>query len=357
MQLAAVYSHLNAYPEAERCYRKAIEIAPERGEAYGQLGDLLIKQKRKDEAIEAFREALQIKSDDAGVHLQLGWAYQSKRQWDDAIASFQQAFRLAPDNVNACFGLAAAYLEKGMEEVALEHFQHALRLDPDNDEIRFHIAQLAGTSLPNTAPGGYVRRLFDDYAERFDSHLVGELSYKAPELIHAAVGEVLGSVNRRMDILDLGCGTGLCAPLFKEQALRLSGIDLSEKMVEAARRRGLYDHLIVGDISVALEGVDEVHDLIIAADVFIYVGELDRVFELSSKALKRSGLFAFSVEAAKDEMADFALESSGRYSHTKRYLNALAQASGLEVSIMRNGVLRRDRGSPINGYIVVMQRP
>ncbi|OHE58523.1 MAG: hypothetical protein A2X71_02320 [Thiobacillus sp. GWE1_62_9] len=357
MQLAAVYSHLNAYPEAEQCYRKVIEIEPLRGEAYGQLGDLLIKQKRKDEAIEAFRKALHIKSDDAGVHLQLGWAYQSKRQWDDAIVSFQEAFRLAPDNVNACFGLAAAYLEKGMDGVALGYFQQALRLDPDNDEIRFHVAQLSGATQPSTAPAGYVRRLFDDYAERFDSHLVGELSYKGPELIHAAVMDVLGSDFEKKDILDLGCGTGLCAPLFKERALKLSGVDLSEMMVDAARRRGLYDHLTLGDITVALEGVNEAYDLIIAADVFIYVGELERVFELCSTALRRSGLFSFTAEAAQDEMASFVLETSGRYSHSKRYLNQLAQSFGLDMECMRNSVLRMDRGMPINGFTVVMRRP
>lgn len=357
MQIAAVYSHLNTYPEAERCYRKAIEIAPERGEAYGQLGDVLIKQKKKGEAIEAFRKALQIKSDDAGVHLQLGWAYQSKRQWDDAIVSFQEAFRLAPDNVNACFGLAAAYLEKGMDGVALGYFQQALRLDPDNDEIRFHVAQLSGATQPSTAPAGYVRRLFDDYAERFDSHLVGELSYKGPELIHAAVMDVLGSDFEKKDILDLGCGTGLCAPLFKERALKLSGVDLSEMMIDAARRRGLYDHLTLGDITVALEGVNEAYDLIIAADVFIYVGELERVFELCSTALRRSGLFSFTAEAAQDEMASFVLETSGRYSHSKRYLNQLAQSFGLDMECMRNSVLRMDRGMPINGFTVVMRRP
>lgn len=357
MQLAAVYAHLRVYEEAERCYRKVIEIEPGRGEAYGQLGDLFIKQNRKDEAINVFHKSLQIKSDDAGVYFQLGWAYQSKKQWDDAIVSFQEAVRLAPDNVNAYFGLAAACLEKGMNEVALGYFQQALRLDPDNDEIRFHVAQLSGASLPNTAPAGYVRRLFDDYAEHFDSHLVGELAYKGPELIHAAVMAVLGSDFKKKDILDLGCGTGLCAPLFKERALTLSGVDLSEKMIEAARRRGLYDHLTVGDITAALEGVNEVHDLIIAADVFIYVGELKRVFELCSTALRGSGLFSFTAEAAKNEMASFVLEPSGRYSHSRRYLNQLAQSSGLHVECMENSVLRMDRGMPIHGFTVVMRRP
>ncbi|MEQ1663467.1 MAG: tetratricopeptide repeat protein [Thiobacillus sp.] len=356
MQLAAVYTQLGAYPDAEQCFRKSIEIAPGRAEAYGQLGDLLIKQKRKDEAIAAFRKALQIKTDDAGVYLQLGWAYQSRKEWDDAMVSFQEAFRLAPDNVNACFGIAAVYLEMGMGKVALEHFEQALQLDPGNEEIQFHIAQLSGARLLNTAPAGYVRKLFDEYADRFDSHLVGELSYKGPELIEEALGEVGGTDTVWTDVLDLGCGTGLCALLFKERALKLSGVDLSEKMIEVAKRRNLYDQLTVGDITVVLEGLNQVHDLIIAADVFVYVGELKRVFELSSAALKRSGLFAFTVEAAKDEAVDYVLQPTGRYAHSKHYIKELAQAFGFVVEMMRDAVLRTDRGVPIHSYTVVMRR-
>jgi predicted TPR repeat methyltransferase len=182
-------------------------------------------------------------------------------------------------------------------------------------------------------------------------------SYQGPELIHAAVKEVLGSAGKRMDILDLGCGTGLCAPLFREQALKLSGVDLSEKMVDVARRRNLYDHLLVGDIAVALEGMNEEYDLIIAADVFIYVGDLERVFELCVRTLRRSGLLAFTIEAAKNEAAGYVLETSGRYSHTTQYVRALAQSSGLEISMMKNGVLRMDRGNPIHGYVVALRLP
>ena len=127
-------------------------------------------------------------------------------------------------------------------------------------------------------------------------------------------------------------------------------------MIDVASKLGLYDRLIVGDISEVWQGLDEAHDLIIAADVFIYVGELTRIFELCSAALKESGLFAFTVEAAKDEMADFVLESSGRYSHSKQYLRKLAKPFGLEVSSIQNAVLRMERESPINGYVVVMRR-
>lgn len=356
MQLAAVYCHLRVDIEAERCYKEVIVQAPENGEAHARLGDLFSRQKRKDEAIDSFRKAALIKPNDAGVHLQMAWALQSKRQWDAAISAFQEAANLAPDNAEAILGLSSVYLEKGMHTQAIEHFQRALVIDPDNEQIQFHIARLTGVSLP-TAPTDYVRKLFDDYAERFDSHLVGELSYQGPELIHVAVKEVLGSTDKRMDILDLGCGTGLCAPLFRDQAIKLSGIDLSEKMVDVARCRNLYDNLLVGDIAVELEGMSEEYDLIIAADVFIYVGDLERIFKLCARALRKSGLLAFTIEAAKNEAAGYVLETSGRYSHTTQYVRALAESSGLEISVMRNAVLRMDRGNPIQGYVVALRLP
>lgn len=301
-------------------------------------------------------EPLPVKNDDAGIYLKSGCVSQSKQQWDAAIHSFQKALDLEPGNVSALYGLGAVYGERGQHEQAIKYFKQYLEIIPDNEQVKFHIARLEGTSLP-APPAEYVRNLFDQYAQHFDLHLVTALSYKGPELIYAAVMDVLDSKNVKMDILDLGCGTGLCATLFKELAYKLSGIDLSQKMLEVAKRRGLYDHLEVGDITAALEGLNEVHDLVLAADVFIYVGDLKRVFELCSMALKRSGLFAFTIEAAKDEMADYVLEPSGRYSHSKRYLNELAQSSGLEVCIIKNGVLRVDHGDPISGYVVVVRRP
>ncbi|OHE58522.1 MAG: hypothetical protein A2X71_02315 [Thiobacillus sp. GWE1_62_9] len=308
-----------------------------------------------EEMIEDAREELPTKADETETHLKSAWVLQSKQQWDAAIDAFQKALGLSPGNARALYGLGAAYAEKGLHELAIKCFTQYLEIVPDNKQIEFHIARLTGTSPP-APPAEYVSKLFDQYAEHFDLHLVTKLSYKAPELIYAAVAEVLDPDAAKMDIMDLGCGTGLCALLFREAALKLSGVDLSEKMVEVAKRRNLYDKLIVGDITVALEGLNEMHDLIIAADVFVYVGELRRVFELSSTALKRSGLFAFTVEATKDETEDYVLQPTGRYAHSMRYLNELAQTFELEVKIQRDAVLRIDRGNPINGYTVVMRR-
>lgn len=356
LQLAAVYTHQGTYVEAETCYRNAIGISPENFAAYERLGDILSRLNRREEAIDTFRKASRIKPDNSGVRLRLGWEMHALKQWDGATAAFQEIIRLIPENAEAYFGLGAIYGDRGMKQEEIEYYKHALRFDPENDQYQYHIARLTGGTAPTTPPVDYIRNLFDAYAENFDAHLVGELSYKAPGLIHKAVMELVGTAGEKMDVLDLGCGTGLCAPLFRPLAHHLSGIDLSERMIDVARKLKLYDRLMVGDISVALEALNEAHDLIIAADVFVYVGELTRVFELCAASLKRSGLFVFTVEAAKDEIADYVLESSGRYSHSKQYLRKLADSYGLRISSIQNAVLRMDRGFPIIGYVVVMRR-
>lgn len=355
-QLASVYTHLHLLAEAEHCYQKAIGINPESLEAYERLGDILSRLGKIEGEIDILRKALQIKPDNVGILLRLGNALHAQRQWDAATISFRDAIKLAPENAAAYFGLGAVFGARGMKQEEIAHFKQALALDPENDQYQFHVARVTGVTAPITAPVDYVRTLFDAFAENFDAHLVGQLSYKTPELVYKAVMAQIGTVNKEMDVLDLGCGTGLCAPLFRPLAHNLTGIDLSERMVDVARKLDLYDRLIVDDISGALEGRKEVHDLVIAADVFVYVGELSRVFELCSVALKKSGLFAFSVEAAKDQMADFVLEPTGRYSHSRQYLGKLAQSFGLEVCTIQDAVLRTEAGNPVNGYVVVMKR-
>lgn len=356
LQLAAVCTHLHAYADAEQCYHKVIALAPGKLEVFERLADIHAKAGKFEEEIDALRRALHIKPNHAGLHLRLGKALHAQKQWEAAASAFLEAIRLAPDDAEAYFGLGAVCGARGMKQEELANFQKALSLEPANDQYQFHVARVTGMKTPATAPASYVRTLFDACAGTFDTHLVEQLSYKGPELLHGAVMEITGTTCESMDVLDLGCGTGLCAPLFRPLARNLSGIDLSERMIDVARKLDLYDRLIIGDITEVMQGLKEVHDLIIAADVFIYVGELTQIFERCSTALKASGVFAFTVEAPKDETADFVLEPSGRYSHSSQYLAKLARSFGLETLSIRNAVLRMERERPVNGYVVVMRR-
>lgn len=203
------------------------------------------------------------------------------------------------------------------------------------------------------APRAYVRDLFDEYAGRYDRHLLHDLGYAAPNLVRVAVGERLAG--RKAAVADLGCGTGLCGPLFRPVAAQLVGVDLSPRMLAQARRRGIYDELVEGDLVVFLEGRPAGFDLLIAADVLVYIGDLGPLLRAAAAALRPGGLAALTVEAA-DTDGDYVLRRTGRYAHGGGYLAATAAEAGLAVLSSQRAVVRREGGEPVWGIVALLAR-
>jgi predicted TPR repeat methyltransferase len=216
------------------------------------------------------------------------------------------------------------------------------------------LAALGAAPVSETAPAEFVVELFDSYANRFDEHLVKELEYRTPEYLNRVLRSALGENARSLHIIDLGCGTGLCGPLLRDIAASMVGVDLSPKMIEKAEQRGVYDRLVVGDITAELESTQAAYDLIVSADVFIYIGNLAPVFAASGKALKPGGLFAFSVEAG-EEGAQYVLRTSGRYAHSMDYVRSLAAGVGLTEVSVEDVVLRKEKGLPMAGHIFLFR--
>ena len=194
---------------------------------------------------------------------------------------------------------------------------------------------------------------------RSDRQLVEGLGYSVPrELAAAALAS--SALNLPWDVLDLGCGTGLAGVEFAEHAKSLVGVDLSPKMVEHARARGIYTHLICGDLAVALEG-DQCYDVVIAADVFIYVGKLDAVMPAVRRVLRPGGLLAFTVESAQAHSAmpgpaaapGYWLGMSGRYAHDTDYLNELALRNGFVTQQFQKTRIRLESRRPVMGWMMV----
>ncbi|NIV29929.1 MAG: methyltransferase domain-containing protein, partial [Anaerolineae bacterium] len=225
-----------------------------------------------------------------------------------------------------------------------------------NASARHLLAALEGKAS-SEVPSDYVRKLFDGYAGDFEHHLVGKLEYQTPQKLHDLLEELIRDRQADMDVIDLGCGTGLCGPLFRKHAGFLKGVDLSPGMLAKAGERDIYDELVEGDLTVGLGTAGDVYDLVIAADVFVYVGELGQVFEATARALRPGGLFAFSLEA-EESGEDFVLRPTGRYAHSLGYARRLAEAAGLQEIRLEKSVLRKDKGQqPIEGYLVVLGKP
>jgi predicted TPR repeat methyltransferase len=207
---------------------------------------------------------------------------------------------------------------------------------------------------PARAPGDYVANLFDGYAPSYDEHLMVALAYAGPNLLRDLVGDRLERPGGAA-ILDLGCGTGVCGPLFRRVARRLEGVDLSDEMLARARRRQVYDALHRADILDFLARSRRRFDLCLAADVLVYLGDLRPLMAGVARVLEPGGLFAFSVERA--EGADWVLRRSGRYAHGAAYVAAATAEAGLELLERRPAELRREGGRPVRGDLYLLRLP
>jgi predicted TPR repeat methyltransferase len=239
---------------------------------------------------------------------------------------------------------------------AIAAYRRARELGADPAGIAFALAALGEGALPAAAPADYVKGLFDQYAGHFDRHLVGTLGYRTPELLGGLLHDHLGAAPALEAALDLGCGTGLCAPILRPMARRLAGVDLSEKMLEKARAAGLYDALACADIVDWLEGRDAEWDLVLAADVLVYIGDLAPLFDAVARVLQPGGRFAFSVESlAAESPAGYAITASNRFAHAPAYVRACAAAAGLTLVEQRDAVLRREHGAEVGGLLFLLR--
>jgi predicted TPR repeat methyltransferase len=271
------------------------------------------------------------------------------------VARAERAAAAEPDNPLRHLQLAEALRLAERNKDAIVALKRCLALDPDALPAQFLLAALSGEQVPDTMPPELVAAIFDNAAGRFDQMLVGNLKYQGPTAIVKALEPHLPQVGRGLDVLDIGCGTGLCGPLLKPYARRLDGIDLSAKMVEQAKARGCYDRLAVGDFIAMLRNVaPESYDLIVAADVLVYVGALDDTFGGAARALRPGGLFAFSVE--KGSGGSFSLSPASRYRHDPEYVARLAASAGFALRHHADAVLRFESGKPVDSQIFVHAR-
>lgn len=277
--------------------------------------------------------------------LQRAWRAQSAGQLDQAAEIYQKALGIE-DSAPAWLGLGQCHLERQDPQAALAAFRRAQSLLPQSGAIRHMVDMLEGSRVPDRAPDDYVVWVFDGHAERFEGHLAA-LNYRGPQMIAALVEGVWPRDGSRA-ILDLGCGTGLNAPLFKPYASRLDGVDLAPRMLQQAARRGGYDHLYKAEAHVFLRRPPCRYDALLATDVFIYIGQLEEVFSLSEQYLSPNGELLFTIELATGAQP-VELRPSGRFRQTDAYIRGLAERTGFAVAATHDEALRIENGVPEAG--------
>ena len=348
--LGIILYKLGRLKESEVSYKAAIKLHPEFAEAYCNLGAVLKELGELKEAEDSYIKALKIKSDYVEVYYNLGLMLEEQARYDEAEHRYKQAIELQPGYVKAYNNLGSALKELGRLDEAEENYRKAISLDATNSEAMHMLAALIGEKT-EAAPLEYVEKLFDHYANNFESSLVKKLGYRIPSIIANRITErnnnqSLGS------IVDIGCGTGLFGAEIKKYCNYLEGIDLSEKMLEIARKANNYDSLIKDDVVNFLKKGNLNFDYFVFNDVFVYIGDLSTVFKLIKARNQKAGKLAFSTEDGSGD--SFLLEMTGRYSHSKKYIETLCYKYEYKLSYFETLPLRKEKSRTIPGGLYIL---
>jgi predicted TPR repeat methyltransferase len=356
MMLGITQGELGDYRSAEDSFRRAIVISPRSHDAHHNLGLVLARQSKLEEAAACYQAALDQKHDHLPSRYSLGLVLKDIGRYSESLLHLEAVLATNPAHAWCHLVAGMIHAELGSFEKAATYLEEAARLDSGLAErVAYLLDGIREGRANSSLAKQHVEKLFDQHSESFDQHLFETLGYRIPELVAGNINDILGTDARGLKVLDLGCGTGACGMLLKDIADELTGIDLSPKMIDKARQKGVYDRLVVGDMMGLLAEPQTFYDLIVATDVFIYVGDLQAVFPACARVLRPDGLFAFSVEAV--QAASPVLRASGRYGHSLVYLRNLAVSCGLETVLEKETMIRREFNRPIEGYIVILRRP
>ncbi len=344
--------HLRRWEEAVPLLRQALAAEPSSADAWTCLGLASEALGRWQEADDALGRALELSPANAGLWLARGGCQLRLGRTGDAIRAYDKAVETDPGSARAWSVRGSLMRELGRREEAALCFEKAIALGEDAELHAYFLAAVRDAAAPVKTPRRYVERLFDDYAADFDGHLVETLKYRGHE---ALLRPLLQTERHFQSVLDLGCGTGLCGKLLQGRADAVDGLDVSRAMLEQARRTGAYRELIHDELESFLAAAHRQDDLVLAADVFGYLGDLEGVFRSIRRNLQPGGVLAFTVEVSR-RLEEVKLLPSLRHAHSEPYLRRIASSAGLRWREMRRGVLRADQDNPVEALYVYLER-
>lgn len=375
--------------------REAVARCPGHAGMLNNLGNLLFERQKMDAAAEVYEQALAAAGpghvDSADPLHNLGVIHRLNDRLDQAEHCLRQALALRPDNGPSWYSLsevlvAAGRVHEGLlansraitllprESMAREQVIRALvmlgereqaaalyrdwlREEPDNPIVQHQLAACLGQDAPARASDDYVASVFDSFAPSFDAKLE-KLGYRAPQLVADACATVLRPPGGRLQVADLGCGTGLCGPLLRPWADRLVGCDLSVGMLRQARQRGVYDQLHKAELVYYLATQPGLFDVLVSADTWCYFGALETAVGAAYAALRPGGWLVFTVEALMDDdVIGHRLLPHGRYGHSETYLRRRLGHVGFAAVALDQATLRQEAGQPVVGWVVTARRP
>lgn len=352
-QLGCLLMQQSQYSQAIDQFKFIAQAQPFHFETQTNLATCYLKMGRLNDAKIHYIKALDLMPNDNQVLFNLGVISMQQGQIHAAIEFYLRALKLNP-NFEVRNNLAVAYLTIKQSHSALMHFREALRLQPNNQSIHHIINILLKDKNLTLSPPEYIRSLFDAYADHYDAHVIQDLNYHIPIFIHQIIGATWHLTSNKWDILDLGCGTGLCGEQFKSHARSLIGVDIAEKMLAIAAKKNIYDALIHADILSFLNKQDPIFDIVLAGDVLVYYGDLSVYFSAVFRVLRPNGIFAFNAEVG--ELKDYEITDSGRFSHRKDYLEQLIAESHFEILDYQKITMRTQNQLPVRGHLYLLKK-
>lgn len=354
--LGNIHKECGELDDAEASYRRAVTLAPAHPQALGNLAVLLEARGADDEARLAYRHWWRNQPTDARAPYFYGrflCTHPERREdVEAAVDVFRAGLAAHPGHGGLIEALGMALYGLGRVDEATDVYRAWNARDPDHPVPRHMLAACGAVAAPERADDDYIRDLFDRFAHSFDEQLIGHLAYRAPEALIAALDAL--PARSALDVLDAGCGTGLCGPLLRERARRLVGVDLSPGMIDKAQARGCYDELHVAELTRHLDDASR-YDLVVCADTLVYFGELDTFFAAAHRALRDQGVLAFTLEAL-DDASPYHLAPSGRYRHCATYVADALRHAGFDRLDIAPDTLRREAGRWVDGWVVTARR-
>jgi predicted TPR repeat methyltransferase len=351
--IGLLYYQTEDFKKALVHYSTARDLAPQDSDLLFNYALCQKKLGQLRDAASSFRELIQISPNDPDTLYNLGNCYKELKEHKKAVKSYQLVLNLEPNHLPAIKNLAYLFHILDDTENALAYYNRVLHLDPDNPQAIHMISALTGAHIDST-PSEYIKDIFNSYSETFDEALLDGLKYAVPEKLRSLFDALGYPVKFFSRCIDLGCGTGLAGNAFGELCKHLTGVDLSEKMIEKAMEKDIYDVIQVAEITKFLKGKRDEYDLAVAADVLTYLGDLDPVFSALTNATKKQALFCCSTE--NSDQPHFHLCTTGRFAHSQDYVLKTAARYGWKAVNMTTTTLRKEESDWVEGTLYFLNK-
>ncbi|PUA99331.1 putative TPR repeat methyltransferase [Acidovorax sp. 107] len=350
LELALLLARQNQFQEAIETAEKVATLEPQNLQVLAGVIDIAHRAGHLDMAIRHLRRGLDLVPGDVALRRLLARDLSDQGQHEASISMWNALVQEHPADPQSLVGHVQACIAAGNPTGARDSAAALLGLAPD-DAVYQYYARLAHGETPGQQPAELTRAIFDNMAEFYDLHMVRGLKYQLPKQVGDKI--LARHPDKKINVLDLGCGTGLLGVCLGRLDGALVGVDPAMKMIEQAARHNVYDRFHTVNLHDALrETPAALYQVIAALDVFIYAGEVTQAIPNAHRVLAPGGMMVFSFEAAPEQGPDMVLQPAGRYAHKRSHVEAVCESAGFATVEIEETVLREENHTPVPGFVV-----